>query len=83
MLLLKDKLFLDDFGECKGEGKCATCAVKIVNLEGVLQKMERNEPATLSKFGFAEDAQIRLACQVYVTKDLEGSHITIINSSDY
>jgi 2Fe-2S ferredoxin len=32
MALLFDKIYIEDFGECKGMGRCGTCAVKIVGL---------------------------------------------------
>ena len=46
MVLIKDKLYPDGFGECGGLGRCATC---IVRLEKEITGMERNESTTLSK----------------------------------
>lgn len=77
MFLLKDKLLLDDFGECGGVGRCATCIVKIEGVTGDSVKKERNEPATLSKIGFLED-NIRLSCQLYISEDINGSEIEIL-----
>lgn len=37
---------------------------------------ERNEPVTLSKFGF-EDDPIRLSCQILIKADLNGAVIEI------
>jgi 2Fe-2S ferredoxin len=34
MLLLKDKMYLEYFGECGGMGRCATCVIKIKGLSG-------------------------------------------------
>ena len=46
MVLIKDKLYPDGFGECGGLGRCATC---IVRLEKEITGMERNESTTLSQ----------------------------------
>lgn len=77
MFLLKEKLSLDSFGECGGVGRCATCLVKAVGVKGKSVVKERNEPATLSKLGYEAEA-IRLSCQLYVTADLDGAVITIL-----
>ncbi|HLV50643.1 MAG TPA: 2Fe-2S iron-sulfur cluster-binding protein [Flavobacterium sp.] len=77
MFLLRDKMYLDYFGECGGLGRCATCVIKIDGLSGNSINKERNEPATLSKMGHEEE-NIRLSCQIYVTKDLNGAVIEIL-----
>ncbi|MFZ2284005.1 MAG: hypothetical protein WAV86_09030 [Lutibacter sp.] len=77
MALLKDKLYLDSFGECGGVGRCATCIVNTSGIKGNSAIKDRNEPATLSKMGH-EDKSTRLSCQLLITKDLEGSTIEII-----
>lgn len=69
MFLLKDKVYLDSFGECGGNGRCATCIIKISGLSGNSTKKERNEPVTLSKMGYL-DGKMRLACQILITNDL-------------
>ncbi|MBS1743744.1 MAG: 2Fe-2S iron-sulfur cluster binding domain-containing protein [Bacteroidetes bacterium] len=76
MLLLKDKMYLEYFGECGGMGRCATCVIKIKGLSGNSINKERNEPVTLSKMGH-KDENIRLSCQLLVTKDLNGTVIEI------
>ncbi len=77
MELLKDKLYFDSFGECGGMGRCATCIIRISGLRGTAVSKERNEPATLSKFGF-EEMDIRLSCQIMVSADLDGAIITML-----
>lgn len=77
MFLLKEKLSLDSFGECGGVGRCATCVVETDGLKGRSMIKERNEPTTLSKLGHDEE-NIRLSCQLYVTADLEGAEITLL-----
>lgn len=79
MFLLKEQLSLDSFGECGGVGRCATCVVNAIGIKGNSATKERNEPATLQKLGYDEET-IRLSCQLYITKDLEGSEITILES---
>lgn len=78
MFLLKDKLLLDGFGECGGVGRCATCIIKVAGIKGSSNIKERNEPTTLSKIGY-KDKDIRLSCQLLITKDLNESEIEIIN----
>lgn len=78
MFLLKDKLFLDDFGACGGVGRCATCIVDIKGIKGDSNRKERNEYTTLNKIGCLEGT-IRLSCQLYVNDDIDGSHIEILN----
>jgi 2Fe-2S ferredoxin len=77
MFLLKDTLGLDSFGECGGVGRCATCVIEIMGIKGISATKERNEPTTLSKMGFDQE-HIRLSCQLYITKDLEGAVIQIL-----
>lgn len=77
MFLLKEQLSLDSFGECGGAGRCATCVVRAIGIKGNSAVKERNEPATLQKLGHSEET-IRLSCQLYITKDLEESEITVL-----
>lgn len=77
MVLLKDKLYLDEFGECGGMGRCATCVIKTVGIKGVSNKKERNEPTTLLKIGYTEE-NVRLACQLMITEDLNGATIELM-----
>ncbi len=77
MVLLKEELYIDSFGECGGVGRCATCIVKTSGISGDLAIKDRNEPATLSKMGYEEENVLR-SCQLLITKDLEGSSIEII-----
>src|SRR3546814_1233069 len=43
MVLLYDKLFIEDFGECGGMGRCGTCLIKILNSGKRIALLNRNE----------------------------------------
>lgn len=76
MVLLNDNIYLEDFGQCGGQGRCATCLVKITGLKSNTNSMERNEKATINKAG-VEDSNFRLACQLLITDDLHEAVIDI------
>lgn len=78
MVLLKDKLYLDGFGECGGIGRCATCVIKADGIKRNTINKERNELATLLKIGYTEE-NIRLACQLMITEDLDDATIELIS----
>ncbi|MEJ7626912.1 MAG: ferredoxin [Ferruginibacter sp.] len=77
MVLLCDKMYIEDFGECKGMGRCGTCAIKIEGLPAAVNKFDRNEERTLFKMGVQGD-DIRLACQVLVDETLENVIVKVI-----
>ena len=77
MYLLKDKLSDEDFGECGGTGRCGTCVIRAKGITGSSLIKERKEPTTLSKMGFLTD-DLRLSCQIFITKDLQCSVIEIV-----
>lgn len=78
MFLLRDKLYLDGFGECGGVGRCATCVIEARGISGNSAIMERNEPVTLGAMGYRDDDK-RLSCQLFITKDLNGAEIEILD----
>ena len=73
--LISDKLFLDNFGECGGMVRCATCLVEV---HGIDAAMNRNEPATLSKAGIIQ-SNVRLACQIPVDDDLANTIVILLD----
>ena len=76
MVLLNNSIYLENFGECGGQGRCATCMVKAGGLRCNANKMERNEAATIGKAGLGNEA-IRLSCQLLINEDLNGAVIEI------
>ena len=76
MALLYDKIYMEDFGECKGTGRCGTCLIHLINSSDELLKREGNECTTLNKMG-SISANSRLACQLMIDKKLHGLQIEI------
>lgn len=76
MQLLNNSIYLENFGECGGMGRCATCLVKISGLKGNVNFLERNEKATIQKAGLS-GLNVRLACQILITEDLHEATINI------
>lgn len=77
MVLLNNSIFLENFGECGGQGRCATCLVKVVGLKGNANRIERNEAVTIHKAGLA-DTETRLSCQLFINADLDGVVVEIL-----
>ncbi len=77
MALLFDKICIEDFGECKGMGRCGTCIVKIEGLPDGVNSFDRNEERTLYKAGVTQQ-NFRLACQVLIDKNLEKVKVEVI-----
>jgi 2Fe-2S ferredoxin len=78
MTLLKDKFGLDDFGECGGMGRCATCRIHATGLSGNSLIKERNEGVTLIRQGNGNE-NIRLSCQLLVTTDLNDTVVEMLS----
>jgi ferredoxin, 2Fe-2S len=76
MQLIADKIFIEDFGECKGMGRCGTCMVTITNWKNREPLKERNEAATLDKAG-NDNKNIRLSCQILITENLSDAIVCI------
>jgi 2Fe-2S ferredoxin len=77
MHLIFDKIYLEDFGDCKGMGRCGTCLVEIINDRLVSDGFERNEQSTLNKSGYTQSNQ-RLSCQILVDKRINDLHCRIL-----
>ena len=70
MALITDKIYVEDFGDCKGMGRCGTCVIEIIKTENEFLSFERNEEATIKKTGIT-DPNYRLACQILVDEQLK------------
>lgn len=78
MVLLFDKIYIEEFGDCGGMGRCGTCIIRINGLH--TERMdERNEKRTLSKIGIdINELDIRLSCQILIDKNLNNRTIEIL-----
>ena len=70
MALITDKIYVEDFGECKGMGMCGTCVIEIIKTENEFLSFERNEKATIKNTGIT-NPNYRLACQILVDEQLK------------
>ena len=77
MMLIYDKIYIDDFGECTGMGRCGTCLVEFLSGSHELSQLDRNENTTIEKVGLT-NANMRLSCQILVDKGLHNSKIRIV-----
>jgi ferredoxin, 2Fe-2S len=77
MMLLKDKVCPDNFGQCGGMGRCGTCMVEITGIKEGASEVYRNEANTLQKMGIANPA-IRLSCQVQINTILKNTFVQIL-----
>ncbi len=79
MVLLKDKICPEDFGQCGGMGRCGTCLVNVSGLANSPVDSYRNEQATLSKMGIQNQAT-RLSCQIQIDEDLKNAVVEIFDN---
>lgn len=77
--LLHDKLFLEEFGQCGGMGRCATCLVEVRSSENSLAILQRNEETTLVRTG-QNNQNIRLSCQIAVDDDISNAYIQLLEN---
>lgn len=75
MVLINEKIYVEDFGECKGIGRCGTCLVIIDSSS--LSAPERNEASTLKKVSIKLPGT-RLSCQLMINKSLNDTIITVV-----
>ncbi len=76
MQLLNDTIFLDDFGQCGGTGRCGTCLVEVEWADGVSHPKERNEESTLGNLCKSHPF-MRLACQIDIDLRLQNARVRI------
>jgi ferredoxin, 2Fe-2S len=76
MTLIYDQIYTEEFGECKGVGRCGTCHIEILNREIVLTT-GGNEITTLSRSSLKTNRS-RLACQIAIDETLDGLEVKVI-----
>jgi ferredoxin, 2Fe-2S len=81
MVLINEKIYVEDFGECKGIGRCGTCLVEVSGPGVSASVIERNENATLSKCANGNQ-NLRLACQIMINSALNGATIKIVEERE-
>ena len=77
MMLIYDQFADDEFGDCRGMGKCGTCMVEILNASEDLASFDRNEVTTLAKMNVNQQ-NIRLSCQLMIDDKLNGLQIRVL-----
>ena len=77
MALIADRLYPDNFGECKGRGQCGTCHIHMLNNADEFSDKTGNENTTLDKIPSAK-SNSRLACQIIVNHKLHGVKVEVI-----
>jgi ferredoxin, 2Fe-2S len=78
MALIYDKLYVVDFGECKGIGRCGTCHVRLPDHAGeALLTRSGNEPTTLGKMTGVLPTS-RLSCHIPIDERLHGLRVEIM-----
>jgi 2Fe-2S ferredoxin len=80
MALINEKIYVEDFGECKGIGRCGTCLIEI-ETENELSPMERNEKSTLNKCAIKK-SNLRLSCQVMINAALKNAMVKIVEERE-
>ncbi len=82
MVLLKDKICPEDFGQCGGMGRCGTCLVNIPGLPVNDSESFKNERYRLLKMGIVNPCT-RLSCQLQINKDLEDLEVELFDNVYY
>ena len=81
MTLINEKIYVEDFGECKGIGRCGTCLVEVDGLGSEALEMDRNEKSTLAKCA-VQKPNLRLSCQIMINSALQNSVIKIVEERE-
>ena len=81
MALLYDKFYFENFGDCKGIGRCGTCHVKVENSAADLLRRVGNEQTTLGKMESVA-VNSRLSCHMLITEEINQARIIIADEGD-
>ena len=76
MMLISDRLYPEEFGDCGGMGRCGTCLVEIMESPRQLSSFDRNEKATVARIGVTEE-NVRLSCQILIDENIDGLKLKI------
>ncbi|HEX7366038.1 MAG TPA: 2Fe-2S iron-sulfur cluster-binding protein [Pelobium sp.] len=76
MMLISDRFADEDFGDCRGMGKCGSCTVEIANTKVALSDFGRNETTTLKKMDISAQ-NVRLSCQLIIDDKLNDAIIKV------
>ncbi|MEO5593307.1 MAG: 2Fe-2S iron-sulfur cluster-binding protein [Chitinophagaceae bacterium] len=79
MVLLTDKIFPEDFGQCGGMGRCGTCLVNILEQENNPADLYKNPQSKLRKMGMKK-RETRLSCQIQINEILNKAEIEIFDN---
>ena len=81
MILINEKIYVEDFGECRGIGRCGTCLIEVEGLDISAAEMERNEKSTLAKCAIKKP-NLRLSCQIMINNALKNAVITVVEERE-
>lgn len=81
MALLYDTFYFENFGDCKGIGRCGTCHVKVESPPSGILTRVGNEQTTLSKMESTDESS-RLSCQILITEAINQLHFVIVDEGD-
>ncbi len=81
MILINEKIYVEDFGECKGIGRCGTCLVEVEGLSPSANEIDRNEKSTLEKCA-VNKPNLRLACQIMINQALKNAKIKVVEERE-
>jgi 2Fe-2S ferredoxin len=79
MQLIYDQIITDDFGDCKGTGRCGTCLIEILNNPKIANQQFGNETATINKLDQIVKNS-RLACQILIDNQINNLQCKIIKT---
>jgi ferredoxin, 2Fe-2S len=79
MTLISNTILVDDFGDCKGMGRCGTCHIEVID-GGLGIRSKGNENSTLAKLPRTTEGS-RLSCQIPVDERLNGAVVRIISEN--
>jgi 2Fe-2S ferredoxin len=77
MHFIFDQIYIADFGDCRGMGRCGTCLVEITNQQIASGDFKRNEQTTLERLGKI-NPDTRLACQILVDERINNLECKVI-----